>query len=53
MSRFTRFRFNRFHFSASTPNDFAGDGETHRSIGVQAIIDQNQSLAAKVFPPLF
>jgi hypothetical protein len=46
-------RFYRFYFSATSPDYFRCDGETHGPVRVRAIIDEDKSLTMKILTSLF
>ena len=45
-------RFGRFYVTATSPDYFRGNGETHGPVRVQTVIEQDKSLAAKILTPL-
>jgi hypothetical protein len=53
MRGFAFFRFERFYVTATSPDYFRGNGETHGPVRVQTVIEQDKSLAAKILTPLF
>jgi hypothetical protein len=50
---FAGFRLNCFYFSAAPADYFSSHSETHGPIGVQPVINKDQLLTPKIFPPFF
>jgi hypothetical protein len=45
--------FDRFYFSATSPDDFTSHSETHGPVRVEPVINKDEPFASKIFAAFF